>query len=127
MPFFKTNKNIFKNLDEDELFEENWMDSDTLILPPKTEWDYSRDLIIEDVEIWEQIYYEGSGLGLYASWLPYAEFYLITKRLYLINTDSIETFYGKKSGERAFNRAVELGMPVQLKKIWVDSDKAWLF
>ncbi len=78
MPQFRTTYNILTKSDEDELFDPNWMDSDKIILPPRVEWDYSRELQIEDVNIWEIIYQQGGGIGLYAAWDPFAEFYMLT-------------------------------------------------
>ena len=49
MPFFKSTYNILKRPDEDEVFDPNWMDSDTLKLPKHKEWDYGRQMYIEDV------------------------------------------------------------------------------
>ena len=126
MPFFKTNYNIFTAPWEDELFDPNWMDSDKIILPPKTDWDYSRELQIEDVDIWEQIYYASGGLGLYAAWSPYAEFYLITNNLYG-KQPLIETFYGPGAGQKAYTRGKELGMMLMLNKIWVEPEDMWMY
>jgi len=127
MPFFKTNKNIFVEPWNDELFNPNWADSDKLVLPPNKKWDYSRELQIEDVEIWEQICYQGGGLALYASWDPYAEFYLITHHNHFYKSNAIETFYGKNSSEKAYKRALELGMVVSKKYIWVEEEDLWLY
>lgn len=127
MPQFRTTYNILVKADEDELFDPNWMDSDKIILPPKKDWDYARELQIEDVSIWEIIYQQGGGIGLYAAWDPFAEFYMITLPFFKNIPNSIETFYGHKASERAYKRAIELGMPITLNKIWVDPDKAWLY
>jgi hypothetical protein len=125
MPFFKTTKDIFVTPWEDELFDPNWMDSDHVIFPPNIPWDYSRELTIEDVDIWEQVYYQSGGLGLYVAWSPYAEFYLITNFLNIKNP--LETFYGPMAGEKAYKKAVKLGMPIHLKKLWVEPDDMWLY
>lgn len=129
MPIFKTTYNILKSPDTDELFDPNWMDSDKLILPPKEDWDYKREMTIEDVDIWEQIYFSSGGTGLYAAWSPYAEFYLIINNVYYNPScpNSIETFYGKRAGERAYKRGIELGMHLSLNKKWVDSSEMWLY
>jgi len=127
MPFFKTTYNILTNSEEDELFNENWMDSNTLTLPPKINWDYKREMILEDVDIWEVIYQQSGGLGLYAAWSPYAEFYMITQDLFKIKNNSLEFFYGKKASEKAYKRAVQLGMPVHINKVWVEDDDLWLY
>jgi hypothetical protein len=126
MSIFKTNRDIFVAPWEDELFDSNWMDSDKIIFPPKIDWDYSRELQIEDVDIWEQIYYASGNFALYASWSPYAEFYLITLPPWH-KGEKIETFYGPKAGKKAYKRAIELGMPIFLNKIWVEPEDMWLY
>ena len=78
MPFFKTTYNILVRPGEDELFDPNWMNSDKMILPPKKDWDYSRELQIEDIHIWEVLYEASGGIGIYAAWDPFAEFYMFT-------------------------------------------------
>jgi hypothetical protein len=126
MPIFKSTYNILTRPDEDELFNPNWMNSDKLLLPPKKDWDYSRDLTIEDVNIWEVIYQQGGGKGLYASWDPYAEFYMITFDNWVGTGFSIETFYGSNAGMNAFKRSKELGFNISLNKVWVEPDQMWL-
>ena len=42
---FKTNKDIFITYGN-ESFNPNWMDSDKIIVPPNTPWDYKRELQI---------------------------------------------------------------------------------
>lgn len=129
MPFFRTTQNLLKTPWEDELFNPNWMDSDKLILPPQKVWDYKKELQIEDVQIWEEIYFESGGTGLYAAWDPYAEMYLVIKNIYTNDRRNsyIEAFYGKGAGEKAYKKAIELGMPVQTTKIWVEPEDMWLY
>ena len=127
MPFFKTTKDIFKTPWEDELFDPNWMDSDTLILPPKKEWDYSRELQIEDVDVWEQLYYQGGGLGLYAAWEPYAEFYMITKPHFSMFSNRVETYYGKGAQKIVQKRIKELGIPAPIRDFWVEPEDMWMY
>jgi hypothetical protein len=144
MPQFKTSYNILKKQDEDECFNPNWMNSDKLVLPPggpddiKNKWDYSRELKVEDVDIWEVLYEATQGIGLYASWKPYAEFYMITTGLNLRNAPRIvkgirywdrnsETFYGAGALNRATQRAIQLNIPVHINQIWVDSEDMWLY
>lgn len=127
MPFFKTTKDILKTPWEDELFNPNWMDSNTLILPPKKEWDYARELQIEDIEVWEQLYYEGGGLGVYAAWDPYAEFYMITKKYFTILPDGIETYYGENAQKMVQKRIKELNIPLKTKQFWVEPEDMWMY
>jgi hypothetical protein len=122
MPFFKTTVNIF--IDAGEHFDPNWMDSDKLVLPPKTDWDYQREMKIEDVDIWEMLF-EG-GYGVYAAWSPYAEFYLIKPPGWIPSLD-IETFYGPGANKQVMKRMKELGIPFTPNKIWVDNEDMWLY
>lgn len=123
MPFFKTTHNIF--VDFGEYFDPNWMDSDTLVLPPSTPWDYKREMKIEDVNIWELII-EGGQIGLYAAWDPYAEFYLIKPPYHLRNL-GFETYYGKGALKQVKKRMKELNVPINLTKYWVDPENMWLY
>lgn len=127
MPIFKTTKNILTAPWEDELFTENWNNLDTAYLPPNTPWDYSRELKIEDVNIWEQIYYQGGGFGIYASWDPYAEFYMITGHHFSIKPGSIETYYGPLAQEKVIKRAKEMNVELVLNNFWVEPQDMWLY
>ena len=137
MPFFKTNKNIFIDTHEDELYNPNIYDSDKLVLPPggpddpKAQWDYKRPMTIEDVDIWEMIYWQGGGLGIYAAWLPYAEFYMITPHGLLWwerkSNKRVELFYGPGADFKVQQRARELRIPFNPKQVWVDPDRLWLY
>jgi hypothetical protein len=137
MPFFKSTYNILTKQDENEVFNVNWMDSDKLVLPPNPKWDYSRELTVEDIDIWEVIYESSGGWGVYAAWCPYAEFYLITTGLdyrngarYVNGTPywdrTFETFYGPGAQQKVYKRAKELGIDLQVYNTWVEPDKMWL-
>lgn len=127
MPQFKTTKNILKFPWEDEIHDDNHMDSSSLILPPKKNWDYSRELKIEDIDIWEVLFYQAGGLGLYAAWDPYAEFYLITLHNFSIRENALETYYGIGAQKKVQKRCKELGIPIFTNKYWVDDEDMWLY
>jgi hypothetical protein len=104
MPRFKTTTNILK--DNHEYFDDNWMDSNKLELPPNPRWDNKRELQVEDIDIWEVISEMSGPTGIYASWMPYAEFYMI------VNKGKIDsTYYGDGSDKHAAKRADELNIP----------------
>jgi hypothetical protein len=135
MPLFKTTLNILKIVDSDELHNRNWMDSDKLQLPPggpdnpAYKWDYSREMTIEDVDIWEILYEASDGIGIYVAWLPYAEFYMVCSGWYpnTIADKIIETHYGANSQTTVYKRAKELGIPLHVHQIWVDDKDMWLY
>jgi hypothetical protein len=89
MPTFRTTKNVF--VDFNEWYDPNWMDNDRIILPNTQEWSYDREMQIEDVDLWEVVT-EFSGGGVYASWRPYAEFYMVKLPVW---AGGVQTFYGK--------------------------------
>lgn len=120
MPIFRTTDNILK--DTGEYFDPNWMDSDKVILPPKQDWDYGKEMQIEDVDIWE-VLVESGGFGVFAAWQPYAEFYMVK----FPDHSKIETFYGKGAQKRLvkFLKILNINLPVH--SIWVNNDKMWLY
>ena len=122
MPFFKSTLNILGKPWEDEAFNPNWMDSNTLVLPPKKNWDYKRELQIEDINLWEVILEHGGGFGIYAAWDPYAEFYMVT-----IGPGNIETFYGKGAQKRLREYLKKWDVPLPNNKIWVPDDLMYLY
>ncbi len=122
MPLFLTTYNILVKRDEDELFDPNWMDSDKIVLPPKRDWDYSRELQIEDVSIWELIYRSPSYFELYAAWDPYAEFYLV-----IIGVNNIQTFYGPGALAQVKRIVKEHNIPVSFQPFWVEPEDMWMY
>jgi hypothetical protein len=81
MPRWKTTENIFKN--GLEFFNEDWMNYQTIQYPKTKIWDNKRAMSIEDVDIWEIIVEKSGGVGVYAAWLPYAEYYIVIKNFSL--------------------------------------------
>ena len=120
---FKTTENIFKGI---ELYGTKHLDFSFETLPPKINWDYSRELQIEDIDIWEVIYEGFSGTSLYAAWCPYAEFYMFVYGLDPA-TAKIETHYGKGAQKAVQKKVKELDVPIATNKLWVDADKMWLY
>ncbi len=133
MPLFKTTYNILGPRDQDELFDRNQLDRNTPWLPPTRDWDYARDMQIEDVDIWEILYEAGQGIGVYAAYSPFAEFYMVTTGWLPLqhgqryNDKVIETYYGAGAQKKVFQRAKDLGVDLCLYKSWVEEDEMWLY
>lgn len=102
------------------------MDSDKLVLPPSPKWDYSRELQIEDVDIWEVLFEQGGGTGVYAAWCPYAEFYMLRVNLDGRNPQ-IETFYGAGAQKRLIEKLNLYKIPYSINKIWVEPEEVYLY
>ena len=126
MPFFKTTANIF--VDNKEYFDENWMNYDKVQTPPKYDWDYSRELQIEDIDIWEVIYEQGGGVGVYAAWAPYAEFYLIRTGYWNVKDGKdIELYYGPEARKKVYSWMVSHGLKPVINEIWIEPEDMWLY
>lgn len=121
---FKSTANIFK--DFGEVFESKWMDSNKIEVPPHPDWDYSRELQIDDIDIWEVIYEQGGGVGVYAAWCPNAEFYLVRTGWWNAPND-IETYYGAGANAKVQARMKELGIPFVTHQVWVEPEEMWLY
>jgi hypothetical protein len=124
---FKTTKDILKNPWEDELFDPNWMDSNKIEYPPRIDWDHKRPMVLEDVDIWEVLYYESGNIGVYAAWLPYAEFYLLRPGTYREQGMGFETYYGPKARDVVIARCKELDIPLYERPFWVDPQDMWKY
>jgi hypothetical protein len=122
MPFFKSTYNILKTPWEDEVWNRNWADSDKIILPPNSKWTYDREMIIEDVDIWEVLHEESGNVGVYASWCPYAEFYMITAGI-----DYIRTFYGIGAIQKVVKEARKLNIILPTFDYYYDDSDSWLY
>jgi hypothetical protein len=134
MPIFKTTHNILFKPDEDELNPVEKLNYNIEILPPNKEWDYKRPLTINDIDIWEVLAEGSGGLGVYAAWLPYAEFYMLTVGMVpgsiqyrYVDERKIETFYGPGAQQKVFKRAKELGLNLAVYNTWVDDKDLWLY
>ena len=145
MPIFKSTYNILTKIDEDEVFDPNWMDSDKLVLPPKKPWTYDKEMTIEDVDIWEVLFEHTGGIGVYAAWCPYAEFYLITTGIdkrYGPRYESYdnlgpvgapywdrtwEVFYGKGAQQKVLKKCREMGIKLNVYNTWVKDEDLWLY
>lgn len=133
MPTFRTTEQIKQGWGE--FFDENWMDSPTLVLPPKQSWAYHREMRIEDVNVWEVVA-EPWAVGIYAAWDPYAEFYLVRLEKFYAGDGwyihgprnfDFETYYGAGANEAIKKRMKELNIPFQTTDVWVEPEDMWLY
>jgi hypothetical protein len=120
MSTFKTTKDILKN---------PWITSNNLSngsVPRYSFWDHRKELSVENIKLWEEIYYQAGNIGIYASWDPYAEFYIIVHNLFINRPEGIETFYGKGSSKRVEDRAKQLGIILPKNITWIDDENFWV-
>lgn len=104
---FRETRQIFNPDHHGEVFESYWMNPNKVVYPETQEWDYKRELRIDDVEIWEVIKewsgeciesksvfqspHYGGPCGIYAAWKPHAELYMVKLPP---EQGGVVTFYG---------------------------------
>jgi hypothetical protein len=84
-------------------------------IPPA--WRSERPIEFDDIVTWEQIYGK-NGLGVYAAWSPYAEFYIIVHAPFLNSSFGIEQFRGDNSLKLLLNRLGELEIELPVRQYW---------
>ena len=82
-------------------------------IPPG--WSLERPITIDDIVMWEEIFYEAGLIGVYAAWSPFEDFYIITHNLHLKNLNLIEIFQGPESVKDLIKRVSELGITIVVR------------
>ena len=78
-------------------------------------------LKLEDIETWEEIYFEEGNIGVYAAWSPYVEFYIITYNLFLDTRYGIKVFKGPSASESVIQELKKYNIQLPTNRIWVDT------
>ena len=108
---WKTTKNIL--IDTDEYFDNNWSNYNHIsqYAPPNPKWNSDRPISFEDVDLWEVISEASGGIGVYAAWCPYDEYYIVT------NAKSIVTeFSGIDANKRLEQYLIKNKIPYPKSK-----------
>ena len=90
-------------------------------------WDYNNEAKLDDVVLWEELYYQPGNIGVYAAYNPYIEFYIIVYNLFADLDEGIETFYGPGSNKKVWERAKKLGVELQTEKMWISKKEAHIY
>jgi hypothetical protein len=108
MPRWKVTEQILNLSKDGEFFDENWMNYDRIwqYAPEPVPWDGNRPIRFEDVDLWEVITEMSGPIGIYASYLPYAEYYVVTK-----NWAVWQEFEGWMANERLEQFLIENNIP----------------
>ena len=80
MPRWKATEQILHLSKDGEYFDDNWMNYDRIhqYAPPIIEWTGDRPMRVEDVDLWEVITEMSGPIGVYAAYMPYEEYYIVT-------------------------------------------------
>ena len=88
-------------------------------LPPS--WQSQQEITVDDVIFWEQLYFQPGNIGIYISWNPYTEFYMVVHNLYSYATHGIKTFNGNFAHKKLLSYIAPFKINLEEKKIWVES------
>jgi hypothetical protein len=94
--------------------------ADSVASPPKTVWKEQRSPTIEEIDLWEQIYYQPGNVGIYAAYEPYTDFYLLTYNLFMDKPWGIQTFCGPQAEKQLWQKIKDLKIPVTLHSTWTE-------
>jgi hypothetical protein len=75
-------------------------DKNFLLTPPSDPWNLNSDPDLEDIRVWEEIYYDPGIIGVYAAWDPYCEFYIIDYPFIKDTDKRFLKFYGFESSDK---------------------------
>jgi hypothetical protein len=105
-----------------EIFSMPWKQSTNTIpinskRPPP--WKDNREVTINDVHFWEELYYEPGNIGVYVAWSPYTEFYMIAYNLFVNEEFGILTFHGPDAAIDVSKKLAKLGIMFKVDKIWI--------
>ena len=104
MPIFKSTVDLLSN---------PWTNAEeTVELPLKEEWLSTIAPTFDNINTWEQIYFQAGNIGVYAAWSPYVELYVIVYNL----LNKIEVF---DSSENTVKRLNEFDIDLHTNTVWV--------
>jgi hypothetical protein len=87
-----------------DLKNDSWQprnyDKNFFSAPPSEDWTRSHSPEIDDIQIWEEIYYDPGVIGVYAAWNPFCEFYIIDRPFVKNQDKRFLKFYGTESSEK---------------------------
>ena len=88
------------------------------VYPERTpmKWYPDCDLNFEDVTSWEEIFYQPGLIGVYVSWDPYEEYYILVHNLHL-DRKHIEIYKGNDGVEELVDRCRSIGVTLPEIKI----------
>jgi hypothetical protein len=95
------------------------VDHNPKMVPPSNPWIQDKQITIDDVKIWEQIYYMPGNIGVYAAWDPFDDFYIIVYNLFSNQSHGIETFSGPDAATKISKKLSNLGIDIPTKTIWI--------
>jgi hypothetical protein len=102
----------------EKILSSSWNKDKNEVFPLRTpaRWLGSVSLEFDDIKLWEEIFYQPGLIGVYASWDPYEEFYIIVHLLHL-DKQFIETFVGEAASNLVVERCKLFGIELSYNEI----------
>lgn len=124
MPRWKTSEQILNLSKDGEVFDQNWMNYNSIYqyMPKPIKWKEDRLIKFEDVDIWEVIVEVSGPIGIYASWQPYAPYFVAMK-----NWSIDEEFWGLEGEQKLHRYMIKHGIDLNINQIWIDNEDIPLY
>lgn len=89
--------------------------------PPKEHLSNDKFILdINNVKLWEQIFYKKNYVGIYAAWSPYVEFYILVYEPLIGTECSYESFFKNSGIDNLLIKTNRLNIHLTEKFIWID-------
>lgn len=88
--------------------------------PPSDKWLFDSLPQINDIHIWEEIYYDPGVIGIYAAWDPYCEFYIIDYPFIKDTDKRFQLFHGFEASGKIQEIVKSYGILIPSSVINVD-------
>lgn len=105
---WKTTEQIINLHRDGEVFDENWMNYDSIFqyMPDPTPWTEARPPRVDEIDIWEVIMEMTGPVGVYAAYQPHAELYIVTREWRIV-----QEFSGWNANQRLENFLIANNIP----------------
>jgi hypothetical protein len=106
----------------EQILSSSWNENKNQVYPVRTpaRWLEKTAIGLDDIKLWEQLFYQPGLVGVYVSWEPYEEFYIIVHLLHLDKL-FIETFYGSDAVDCVLDRCKDFNIILPSNEIFVES------
>jgi hypothetical protein len=106
----------------EQILSSSWNENKNEVFPLRTpaRWFGTTPPGLDDIKLWEEIFYQPGLIGVYVSWEPYEEFYIIVHLLHL-DKQFIEVFYEDDAVDRVLERCKYFNIMLPSKEIFVES------
>lgn len=99
------------------IFNNPWEEKKTDLIsppPPTLKWNKDGFPTVNDIDLWEELYYQKGNVGIYGAYNPHAELYIIVYNLFIKEPCGIEVYSGPEAAVEVWKKASELSIKLPL-------------